>query len=93
MHAVSWYLSTLKLSPDDALDPCSSYILRHLLYETNIMKLSGWMVLPLVLGLSSVTVACDAGGEREGEEQFENEPTGVEPFEGEEEGEEREGDD
>jgi hypothetical protein len=63
------------------------------------MKLSGWMVLPLVLGLSSMTVACDAGGDRESDEQLETEPTGAEPLEGdeeegdEEEDEEGEGDD
>lgn len=58
------------------------------------MKLSGWMVLPLVLGLSSLTVACDAGGDGETEEQLETEPTGAEPLEGdEEEDEEGEGDD
>jgi hypothetical protein len=63
------------------------------------MKLSGWMVLPLVLGLSSLTVACDAGGDRESDEQLETEPTGAEPLEGdeeegdEEEDEEGEGDD
>ncbi|HSM82812.1 MAG TPA: hypothetical protein VLS96_14070 [Nodosilinea sp.] len=56
------------------------------------MKLSGWMVLPLVLGLSTMTVACDAGGDREAEEELE--PTGAEPLEGEEEeSEEGEGDD
>jgi hypothetical protein len=56
------------------------------------MKLSGWMVLPLVLGLSSMTVACDAGRDTGAEEELE--PTGAEPIEGEEgEGEEGEGDD
>ncbi|MBD2113902.1 MULTISPECIES: hypothetical protein [Cyanophyceae] len=48
------------------------------------MKAS-WMVLPLVLGLSSLTVACDAGGNTEGEEQLETEPNGTESLEGEEE--------
>lgn len=48
------------------------------------MKAS-WMVLPLVLGLSALTVACDAGGNVEGDEQLETEPNGAEPLEGEEE--------
>ncbi len=54
---------------------------------------AGWMVLPLVLGLSSVTVACDAGGDTEGDEQLETEPNGAEPLEGEEEEESEEGGD
>lgn len=53
------------------------------------MKAS-WMALPLVLGLSALTVACDAGGNTEGEEQLETEPNGVEPLEN-EDGEEGEG--
>lgn len=57
------------------------------------MKLSGWMVLPLVLGLSSMTVACGAGGDAEVDEQLETEPTGVEPIEGDEEEYEDEEDD
>ena len=54
------------------------------------MKAS-WMVLPLVLGLSALTVACDAGGNTEGEEQLETEPNGAEPLGEEEETEEGEG--
>ncbi|MBD1872904.1 hypothetical protein H6F75_05375 [Nodosilinea sp. FACHB-131] len=48
------------------------------------MKAS-WMVLPLVLGLSSLTVACDAGGNTEGDEQLETTPNEAESVEGEEE--------
>lgn len=60
------------------------------------MKASSWMVVPLVLGLSSLTVACDAPEETEVNEQLETEPNGAEPVEGEateeaEEGEEGEG--
>lgn len=53
------------------------------------------MVLPLVLGLSALTVACDTAGDTEVNEQLETEPTGVEPVEGEEveEAEEGEGND
>jgi hypothetical protein len=55
------------------------------------MKASGWMVLPLILGLSSLTVACDGGGDNEVNEQLETEPTETEPMEGEtEEAEEEE---
>jgi hypothetical protein len=60
------------------------------------MKASGWMVLPLVLGLSSLTVACDSGGDDEVNEQLETEPTETQPVEGEteeSEGEEGEGSD
>lgn len=56
------------------------------------MKASGWIVLPLVLGLSSLTVACDSGENNEVNEQLETEPTETQPLEGEtEEGEEGEG--
>lgn len=54
------------------------------------MKAS-WMVLPLVLGLSSLTVACDTAGNTETEEELETETNGLEPVEGEEEEEEEEG--
>ncbi|MBD1915056.1 MULTISPECIES: hypothetical protein [Cyanophyceae] len=56
------------------------------------MKAS-WMVLPLVLGLASLTVACDTAGNTEAEEQLETEPSGLEPVEGEEEEEEEGGGD
>lgn len=62
------------------------------------MKASSWMVLPLVLGISALTVACGTGEDAEVNEQLENEqletaPTGVDPVEGEaaEEAEEGEG--
>ncbi|PZV09208.1 MAG: hypothetical protein DCF32_03095 [Leptolyngbya sp.] len=59
------------------------------------MKASSWMVVPLVLGLSLLTVACDTPEDTEVNEQLETEPTGVEPVEGEatEEAEEGEGND
>jgi hypothetical protein len=50
------------------------------------------MVLLLVLGLSTMTVACNPGGDREADEQLETEPTEVEPVEGEED-EDEEGED
>ncbi|MBD2231285.1 hypothetical protein [Phormidium tenue] len=57
---------------------------------------ANWMVLPLVLGLSSLTVACDTAGNTETEEELETETNGLETGEGEEEeegGEEGGGDD
>lgn len=61
------------------------------------MKASNWMALPLVLGISALTVACDTPEDTEVNEQLETDPTGAEPLEGEavegEETEEGEGDD
>lgn len=47
------------------------------------MKASRWMALPLLVGLSTLAVACDSPQETEVEEQLETDPTGAEPLEGE----------
>lgn len=59
------------------------------------MKASRWMALPLMFGLSALTVACDTAGESDVEGPVETDPTGAEPIENEEaeEGEGAEGGD
>ncbi|MBW4483681.1 MAG: hypothetical protein KME14_14160 [Tildeniella torsiva UHER 1998/13D] len=47
------------------------------------MKASRWMALPLLLGLSTLAVACDTPQDTEADEQLETNPTGAEPLEGE----------
>ncbi|MEA5452483.1 hypothetical protein VB780_28175 [Leptolyngbya sp. CCNP1308] len=50
------------------------------------MQASRWMALPLLFGLSTLAIACDAPQETEVDEQLETDPTGAESLENEEEG-------
>ncbi len=48
------------------------------------MKASRWMALPLMFGLSALTVACDTAGESDVEGPVETNPTETESLENEE---------